>query len=385
MSVSVKNYRNAFALIALLFINSAKVYSEVPRPDHVVICVLENHAYQQIIGSSSAPYINHLSTIGANMVEYYGLSHPSQTNYIKLFSGESQGVTSNNVPVGTPFSTPNLGASLLYSGFTFIGYSEDLPSVGSLVEVSGGYARKHSPWVHWQGTGTNQIPASCNQTLDNFPADFNQLPDLSFVIPNLDNAMHDGVDPTRIETGDRFVSDVLSPYVNWAMNNNSLLIVLFDEDDNFSSNHIPCIFVGPMVTPGNYAQTGYDHYDMLRTIQDMYGLPYIANSVTAKPIEEIWFNPTNIKTLTTDISSKVFPNPVRSSSIVSFDNKLSYSGNVKLQVFDILGNAVDEEYYFVKSDTRSIPLNGSELKKGIYFYRISGERSMITSGKFIVE
>ena len=111
MSVSVKNYRNAFALIALLFINSAKVYSEVPRPDHVVICVLENHAYQQIIGSSSAPYINHLSTIGANMVEYYGLSHPSQTNYIKLFSGESQGVTSNNVPVGTPFSTPNLGAA----------------------------------------------------------------------------------------------------------------------------------------------------------------------------------------------------------------------------------------------------------------------------------
>lgn len=385
MSVSVKNYLNAFAFISLLFIGSAKVYSEVPRPDHVVICVLENHAYQQIIGSSSAPYINHLSTIGANMVEYYGLSHPSQTNYIKLFSGDSQGVTTNNVPVGTPFSTPNLGAALLNSGFTFAGYSEDLPSVGSLVEISGGYTRKHSPWTHWQGTGTNQIPATCHQTLDNFPSDFNLLPDLSFVIPNLNNSMHDGVDPTRIETGDQFVNDVLSPYVNWAMNNNSLLIVLFDEDDNYSSNHVPCIFVGPMVTPGNYSQTGYHHYDMLRTLEDMFGLPYAGYTATAKPIEEIWFSPTNIQTLSTGITSKVYPNPVTSTSTISFENKLNYSGNSKLQVFDILGNIIDEEYYLVKKETRMIPLNGSELKKGIYFYRISGEHSLIASGKFIVQ
>ena len=385
MSVSTKNCRIAFSLLSLLFISSAKVYSEIPRPDHVVICVLENHAYQQIIGSPAAPYINQLASIGANMVEYYGLSHPSQTNYIKLFSGESQGVTSNNVPVGTPFSTPNLGASLLNSGFTFAGYSEDLPSVGSLVEASGGYTRKHSPWVHWQGTGTNQIPASCNQTLDNFPSDYSLLPDLSFVIPNLDNSMHDGVDPGRIETGDRFVYDVLSSYVNWAMNNNSLLIVLFDEDDNFSANHIPCIFVGPMVTPGQYAQAGYHHYDMLRTLQDMYGLPYIANSATATPIEEIWFSPTGVKTLDADISSRVFPNPVTGNSVIDFENKSGYTGNSKLQVYDILGNVIDEEYYFIKTDSRSVPLNGKDLKKGIYFYRITGERSMITSGKFIVD
>ncbi len=385
MFVYLKNCLHACAFVSFLFLGNSKVYSEIPRPDHVVICVLENHAYQQIIGSASAPYINHLSSIGANMVEYYGLSHPSQTNYIKLFSGDSQGVTSNNVPAGTPFSTPNLGASLLNSGFTFAGYSEDLPSIGSLVDVSAGYARKHSPWVHWQGTGTNQIPASCNLTLDNFPSDFNLLPDVSFVIPNLNNAMHDGVDPTRIETGDRFVSDVLSPYVNWAMNNNSLLIVLFDEDDLLSSNHVPCIFVGPMVTPGQYAQTGYNHYDMLRTLEDMYGLPYAGITSGSKPIEEIWFSPTGITDISNEIKSTLFPNPATALSIITFENKLGYTGNARLQVFDILGNIINEETHSIKTDTRSIPLHSPELPKGIYFYRITGEQSMLSSGKFIVE
>ena len=69
MSVSTKNCRIAFSLLSLLFISSTKVHSEIPRPDHVVICVLENHAYQQIIGSPAAPYINQLASIGANMVE----------------------------------------------------------------------------------------------------------------------------------------------------------------------------------------------------------------------------------------------------------------------------------------------------------------------------
>lgn len=357
----------------------------IPRPDHVVICVMENHAYQQVIGSTAAPYINHLSTIGANMVEYYGLTHPSQPNYIMLFSGDNQGETTNNVPVGTPFSTPNLGASLLNSGFTFAGYSEDLPAIGSLVDVSGLYARKHSPWVHWQGTGTNQIPASCNLTLDNFPTDYNLLPDVSFVIPNLNNAMHDGTDPGRIELGDRFIYDYLSPYVTWAMNNNSLLIVLFDEDDYVSANHVPCIFVGPMVQPGQYFQNGYHHYDMLKTIEDMYGLPYAGNSAGAKTIEEIWSNSTGITAINSETKSSVYPNPVTDLSQITFENKLGFIGNAQLQMYDILGNILSQDICNVKSETRSIPLRKNDLSNGIYFYRVMNNQTMIASGKFLVE
>ncbi len=385
MTVNLNNILLIPAIAMGLIFSSVKSIAGIPRPTHTVICVLENHGYQQVIGSTSAPYLNQLSSIGANMVEYYGLTHPSQPNYIMLFSGDNQGVTTDNAPVGTPFSTPNLAASLISSGLTFAGYSEDLPAIGSQVEYSGAYARKHSPWVHWQGTGTNQIPASCNQTLDNFPTDFNLLPDVSFVIPNLNNGMHDGVDPGRIETGDRFVYDYLSAYVTWAMNNNSLLIVLFDEDDNNSSNHVPCIFVGPMVQPGQYFQNGYHHYDMLRTIEDMYSIQYAGNSSGATPIEEIWSSTSGISALNTETKSSIYPNPVTSNSQITFENKLGFNGNAHLQIYDILGNTHSNEIINVKSDTRSIPFVENDLATGIYFYRVLNNQSSIASGKFIVE
>ena len=384
----MKNFKSSAheILLSLLFLfGSSTVFSIVPRPDHVVIVVFENHAYQQVIGSSAAPYINHLASIGANMAEFYALTHPSQPNYIMLFSGSNQGETTDNLPVGTPWSTPNLGASLLDSGFTFAGYSEDLPAIGSLVATSGAYARKHSPWTHWQGTGVNQIPASCNTTLDNFPTDFNQLPDLSFVIPNLTNDMHDGVDPTRIRLGDDFLYAYLSGYQTWAMNNNSLLIITFDEDENFSANHIPCIFVGPMVVPGQYSVNGYHHYDMLKTLEDMFNLPYAGNSATSTTIDEVWLTSSSASPINSGNASSVFPNPVTDLSNITFENKIGFNGQAKLQIYDVLGNLHSEEIYEVKSDTRTVPLSQRNLSAGIYFYRVLNSQTALTTGKFIVQ
>ena len=62
----------------------------VPRPDHVVICVLENHGYWSIVGSPYAPFINGLIGRSALLQEYYALTHPSQPNYIMLYSGDAQ-------------------------------------------------------------------------------------------------------------------------------------------------------------------------------------------------------------------------------------------------------------------------------------------------------
>jgi hypothetical protein len=53
----------------------------LPTPDHVVVVVLENHAYSQVIGSSSAPYLNNtLKAGGAGLTQSYGLTHPSEPN-----------------------------------------------------------------------------------------------------------------------------------------------------------------------------------------------------------------------------------------------------------------------------------------------------------------
>ena len=116
-----------------------------------------------------------------------------------------------------------------------------------------------------------------------FPTDFTQLPTVSLVIPNLKNDMHDGT----IKAGDAWLNNNLNPYVQWAKTHNSLLIVSWDEDDKADDNKIATIFVGPMVKTGVYDQH-IDHYSILRTILDMYGVAPFGNSVTAAPIKNVW-------------------------------------------------------------------------------------------------
>lgn len=254
----------------------------ITPPAHVVIVIEENKAYEQIIGSASAPYINGLTNQGALFTQYFALEHPSEPNYLDLFSGSNQGVTDDSCPHS--FTTANLGAQLLQHHLTFRGYAEGLPAAGSTVCTSGAYARKHCPWINWQGTGTNQIPATNSLPGVNFPiTDFNQLPTLCFLIPNLDNDMHDGT----TSAGDTWLRNHLDNYVQWAKTNNSLFILTWDEDNRFHGNHIVTLFVGQMVKTGRFEEH-VDNYDLLRTIEDLYGLPHAGNAATATTITNVW-------------------------------------------------------------------------------------------------
>src|ERR1700712_1094141 len=94
----------------------AAAAAAVPRPDHVVVVVMENHSNTDVIGSSSAPYINSLARAGANFSQSYAITHPSQPNYLALFSGSTQGVSDNSCPHS--FSTPNLGSELIANSLT---------------------------------------------------------------------------------------------------------------------------------------------------------------------------------------------------------------------------------------------------------------------------
>lgn len=382
---SGKFIRNLIMLICMLpGMKTAK--AGIPRPDHTVVLVLENHAYWQVISSASAPYLNSLSQSGANLVEYYALTHPSQPNYIMMFSGDNQGVTDDNLPAGTPWTAPNLGAYMINSGLTFKGYSQSLPTTGSTIEYNGGYGRKHAPWVHWQGTGTNQIPAYCNETMDNFPTDYTQLPDLSFVIPDMDHDMHNGTDPSRIADCDAWVQSTLGDYVNWAMGHNSLLIVTFDEDDNYASNHIPCFFVGPMVQQGNYVMNGYNHYDMLRTLEDMFNLPYAGASSNAVPIEEVWLI-NSVRTVSSEaINSIVYPNPVSDQANIQIDQtEVHSSGKLILSIVDAAGKEVRAERVMVTAGQKSVPFKREGLTAGMYFYSLRNDEQFLARGKFSVE
>jgi phosphatidylinositol-3-phosphatase len=244
--------------------------------DHIVVVVEENHSYKQIIESPDAPYMHALIQRGALFTNAHGITHPSQGNYIALFSGSTQGIKDDSCQ--KPFNADNLASELLKAKLTFTGYSEDLPKVGYIGCSSKGYARKHNPWVQF-----SNVPEELNRPLTDFPKDFSKLPTVSFVIPNHQNDMHDGT----IKEADDWLKKNIDAYASWAEKNNSLLIVTWDEDDFAKANHIPLIFVGPMVKPGKYEEN-VNHYHVLRTIEDLYHLPALGESKKVKPITLIW-------------------------------------------------------------------------------------------------
>jgi phosphatidylinositol-3-phosphatase len=279
-----------------------------PAYDHIVVVVEENESFGNVVGSPSAPYINNtLIPGGVSFNNFFALTHPSQPNYLQMFSGSNQGNTDDAVPAGRPFTTPNLAAAL--GANKFVGYSEDLPSVGSQAATSGLYARKHVPWANWQGAGTNQLPATdsrpffpyngSNQPITTKPffgelgdkndaggLDFTKLPKMSFVIPNLVNDMHDGSYPTNVQAGDTWLQQHLASYATWAKTHNSLLIVTFDEDNGSAqANKIPTVLYGANLRDGSTISTTYTLHNLLRTLEDSAGASYHsgrANNV--KPI-----------------------------------------------------------------------------------------------------
>jgi acid phosphatase len=253
-----------------------------PKPDHVIIVMMENRGYHNIIGSSNAPYLNSLAKQGALFTNSFALTHPSEPNYIALMSGSPQGVTDDSCP--HTFKADNLAHQLVSSGGSFVGYSESLPKAGYTGCDKGNYARKHSPWVNF-----SDIPASANQPYTSFPTDYTQLPTLSWVTPNLQNDMHDGTIPQ----GDTWLKKNLDGYAQWAKKHNSLLIITWDEDeDDGGNNSIPTIFVGAKVKAGQYSEK-INHYTVLSTLESAFGLPALGSAAKAKPITDIWTTSTS--------------------------------------------------------------------------------------------
>ncbi|TQR95495.1 acid phosphatase [Paenibacillus ottowii] len=247
------------------------------RIDHIVIVVEENHSSKKISGNPSAPFINNLMKKGVNLMNHYAIEHPSQPNYLDLFSGSNQGVHNDLTP--NKMNTSNLALQLIQHGYTFGGYSEGLPRTGFTgpYDLKTLYARKHNPWVNF-----NNLPASINMPMTSFPQNFNQLPTVSFVIPNLNHDMHDGT----IREADQWLQAHLSSYARWAPQHNSLLVLTWDEDDMSSKNKIPTVIIGARLKNGPYNEKS-NHFSMLRMVEQLYGLDLLGKSRTAPPLN-IW-------------------------------------------------------------------------------------------------
>jgi phosphatidylinositol-3-phosphatase len=266
----------AIAVAAAVAIPATPAFAALPSYAHIVVVVEENHSYSEVIGNSNAPYITSLANNGAKMTQSFAVTHPSQPNYLALFSGSTQGITDDSCP--HTFSSQNLGHQLSNAGKTFKGYSESMPSDGYTGCTSGNYARKHNPWVDF-----SNVPSSSNLRFADFPSTFSDLPKVSFVIPNLCNDMHD----CSVSTGDTWLKNHLGAYATWAKANNSLLVVTFDEDDHSASNRIPTLFYGAHIATGSYSEH-ISHYTVLRTLESLNGLGCTGNSCSVSAITDIW-------------------------------------------------------------------------------------------------
>lgn len=245
------------------------------HPAHVVVVMLENHSFGEVVGAPAAPFLSGLARQGATFSDFVAITHPSEPNYLALFSGSTHGLTSDACPVS--FDGPNLAASLRAAGLSFTGYAEGLPYSGFTGCSSGNYARKHCPWLDFG------LPSSVSQSMSDFPAEFGRLPTVAFVVPDLQHDMHDGT----VAEADAWLRSHLSGYAAWATGHDSLLIVTADEDDGSSGNRVPAVIYGAHVAPGRYT-AHYTLYSLLRTIEDMYRLPPVGQSASAAPITGSW-------------------------------------------------------------------------------------------------
>lgn len=251
----------------------------LPRPDHVVVVIEENRSFANVMHKrNSASYIHALAKRGVLFTQSYGITHPSQPNYLALFSGATHGILSNSCP--HRLDSDNLATRLLDSGLSFVSFSESLPQIGDKVCKSGAYQRKHNPMVNWQDT---RLPANMNQRFSDFPQDFSKLPTVAFVIPDQDNDMHDG----SFAQADTWLETHIKPYVEWAMQNNSLLILTWDEGSYTGDNRIATILIGPMLQAGSSEQV-INHYNVLRTLLEFYNLPALGESREAAAISGVW-------------------------------------------------------------------------------------------------
>ena len=268
----MKNFVISCYLVAASLLQA----TSLPQYDHVVVVIEENHSFKDVVGVGAAPYMNQLIKGGALFSQSFGVVVGSQPNYLALFSGSTQHVGDEFHP---KFNVECLGSLLIAHGKSFVCYSDGLPNVGFNGISSGAYVRRHNPSAQF-----TTLDDSANQPFTAFPKDFNKLPTVAFVVPNLSHDAHDG----SLKQADQWLNQNLSAYIEWAKTHNSLLILTFDEQTHQSkAKNIPTLFYGPHVKPGVYT-TKINHYNVLRTLEDMFGLPYLGASAKAAPITNVW-------------------------------------------------------------------------------------------------
>jgi hypothetical protein len=270
----------------------ASIPTTAPRsvrlPDftHVVVVVFENREASQIVGNPAAPTFNGLARRYARLTSYDGVAHPSLPNYLALVSGSTQGITSDCTDCLV--RARNLADTLAAAGKTWKTYAEDLPHPGFTGASAGRYAKKHDPFLYFRDVVGSRARRNRVVPFTQLSRDLaaGRLPDFALLIPNLCNDMHD----CSVATGDAWLKAHVLPLLHSRQLRGGVVFVVFDEgaSDVGGGGHVEALALGPVVRPHSVFRRSTNHYGLLRTIEDAWGLPRLAHSHTGTPIGGIW-------------------------------------------------------------------------------------------------
>jgi phospholipase C len=326
----------ALAGVALIAPTAASATGErtstVPHYDHVIEIMMENQKYDTIIGNPSAPRINTLANTYGLATNYFGVTHPSEPNYVANIGGDFFGIQDDNPFYCTPalaatdslcagttvdhtVSALSLADQLTAAGKSWKGYFQNLPYVDPSAVVSSGpnangpysfkwpsnsnalYASKHNPFINFTGTqnALSQMVPDNQLALDLMTR---RLPNYSLVVPDQCNDMHGTggcSDPASlIQAGDAYVGTTVSEIMAsplWRHGNNAIAVT-WDEDDFSDSGQAGTGCCGADPGGGHVAtivitnhgprhltdSTAYNHYSLLRTLEDAFGLTHLAHA-----------------------------------------------------------------------------------------------------------
>jgi hypothetical protein len=259
-----------------------------PAIGHIYEIVFENHDYGDVIGNPAAPYLNKLAAQYGLATAYLAITHPSEPNYLALWSGSTQGVTDDGRHDFTTGST--LADQIEAAGRTWHVAAENVPPdcfTGSTAkggaDGNGSYARKHEPAISW--TSVSGDPGRCANIVDFAHFDPAQG-DYWLIVPNMCHDMHD----CSVADGDAWLKSFLPGILSSdAFGADGMVLITFDEGvGGPGGGRVATLVISPAGKLAFTSATKHDHYSLLRTIEDVWGMPCLAETCTANTLREFF-------------------------------------------------------------------------------------------------
>ena len=266
---------------------SAPTTASTPPPagaaHKVLVIVEENHSQSEAL--SQMPTLTGYANQFGQATDYTGIGHPSLPNYVAIWSGSTQGITSDCSPgPGCAPAGPTVWGQTLAAGETAKAYQEAMTS-NCQTASAGTYAARHGPWPYFPdpaevaGCKANDVPLGTTTT-GNLVTDVQQghLPVTGEITPDVDNDAHDGT----LAQADAWLGQWL-PIIMAGPDFRSghlTIVVTFDEDDSSQGNQVPLVVIDPRLS--HVAVNGtFNHYSLTRWLDENAGVSLLRNAASA--------------------------------------------------------------------------------------------------------